>query len=52
MHLAAKLNEQEVSMSSFHATIDTTVPRSLDLKAVKSFAEFYPFYLTEHRDRT
>jgi hypothetical protein len=39
-------------MTSFHATIDTTIPRSLDLKSVQSFAEFYPFYLTEHRNRT
>ncbi len=37
---------------SFHATIDTTVPRSPDLKALISFAEFYPFYLTEHNNRT
>jgi hypothetical protein len=39
-------------MSSFHSSIDTTVPRAPDLKAISSFAEFYPFYLTEHRDRT
>ncbi len=38
--------------TSFHATIDTNIVRSLDLKAVKSFAEFYPFYLTEHTNRT
>jgi hypothetical protein len=38
--------------TSFHSTIDTTMPRSPDLKALKSFAEFYPFYLTEHNNRT
>ncbi len=38
--------------ASFHATIDTTAARSPDLKEVKSFVEFYPFYLTEHRNRT
>jgi hypothetical protein len=37
---------------SFHATIDTTISRSIDLKAVQSFAGFYPFYLTEHKNRT
>jgi hypothetical protein len=42
----------EMMEMSFHATIDTTMPRSIDLKAVKSFAEFYPFYLTEHKNRT
>lgn len=39
-------------MSSFHTSIDTDMPRSPDLKAINSFAEFYPFYLTEHKDRT
>jgi hypothetical protein len=39
-------------MSSFHSTIDTSIPRSPDLKAITSFAEFYPFYLTEHTNRT
>ncbi len=39
-------------MSSFHSSIDTTVARSPDLKAIQSFAEFYPFYLTEHNNRT
>jgi hypothetical protein len=38
--------------TSFHSSIDTNVPRAPDLKAINSFAEFYPFYLTEHRDRT
>jgi hypothetical protein len=28
----------------------TTAP--VDPKALKTFAEFYPFYLSEHRDRT
>jgi hypothetical protein len=41
-----------MSSTSFHATIDTTLPRSPDLKAIQSFAEFYPFYLTEHNNRT
>jgi hypothetical protein len=41
-----------MNTSSFHSNIDTTMPRSLDLKTVKSFAEFYPFYLTEHRNQT
>ena len=41
-----------MSSTSFHATIDTTMPRSPDLKAIGSFAEFYPFYLTEHNNRT
>lgn len=27
-------------------------PAPADAKAFKSFAEFYPFYLTEHSDRT
>lgn len=41
-----------MSSASFHSAIDTNMPRALDLKAVQSFAEFYPFYLTEHSNRT
>jgi hypothetical protein len=41
-----------MSAASFHSSIDTTMARSLDLKAVQSFAEFYPYYLTEHRNQT
>lgn len=27
-------------------------PRAVDPKALRTFAEFYPFYLSEHRNRT
>ncbi len=30
----------------------STSPHAVDAKAFKSFAEFYPFYLTEHSNRT
>lgn len=39
-------------MSSFHASIDTDIPRAPDLRAIRSFEEFYPFYLTEHKNRS
>ena len=29
-----------------------TAPKAIDPKALRSFAEFYPFYLGEHRNRT
>lgn len=34
-----------------HATHET-VPGSVDPRAFKRFADFYPFYLGEHRNRT
>jgi hypothetical protein len=49
---ALKDIRMSTTAASFNASIDTTVPRAPDLKAITSFAEFYPFYLTEHRDRT
>lgn len=33
-------------------TSTSSGPASTDARAFKSFAEFYPFYLTEHSDRT
>jgi hypothetical protein len=42
--------------SSGDKAMNTSSPAAqaapLDAKAFKSFAEFYPFYLTEHSDRT
>ena len=32
--------------------MDTTAPASTDPRSFKSFTEFYPFYLTEHSNRT
>lgn len=29
-----------------------TSPSAVDLKAIQTFAEFYPFYLGEHQNRT
>ena len=34
------------------STTSSTPPPTADAKAFKSFAEFYPFYLSEHSNRT
>jgi hypothetical protein len=31
--------------------MNSTTPNTADPKAISSFAEFYPFYLSEHRNR-